>query len=600
MLLDLPLDLLLVVLSKVTNLRDLKNLCEVSKSLYPHAIELLYRSVTVKAADERHLHEIDVSSLLLDRDKPEDENLLRFTKAIHFTSTFQDKRFERCVHFGGREDFEDIPAHGDIQFDRLAETVLSVLERCVDGNLQSFTWGLGCCIPKGILGSDRYLARHQSSIESIRLIIDGSCYALFLGEGPVGLSALNKLKSIHFTGLRNKYNFKAVGAAIRLNSMHLRKLELDLIATGLMYDNSDYGDNFFADHVLRVSPHERTRICQTLETLSLSAVDFQFAQGAIACAFDLGSLTSLKLRWCPGWQDFLLHAGLEGQPIRLKSLEIQSDSEAEMAYTHTMYLFLGRFEGLEELIISTASRGGTLAIWNSLLHHKSTLKRFFHRQRGWDNDEECDFPDLSLSPSEIAMLTEHPSKNPFCDFDLECVALGCGPDITKLLLSPLTTKRSLQVIHIRQPAKDHRSVGPWPGSRSLGLQQSTASDQDLFEARHGICMHQDAASTISVDSDLGLPRRADALSDFAQWAFGPVGFPSLRIIAFGDFSYGTRFSDTNVLLCRKTERDPSVEADGARVLFCRLRLDDWELVELLERYAGVLEACPEEKIPKYS
>ncbi|KAF2811130.1 uncharacterized protein BDZ99DRAFT_462402 [Mytilinidion resinicola] len=71
-----------------------------------------------------------------------------------------------------------------------------------------------------------------------------------------------------------------------------------------------------------------------------------------------------------------------------------------------------------------------------------------------------------------------------------------------------------------------------------GTWLSPASDPDLPETSLGVGplhLHKDLGSTISIDSDIELPRLAAALSDFAQWAFGPNGFPTLRIIAFDDF-----------------------------------------------------------------
>ena len=40
---------------------------------------------------------------------------------------------------------------------------------------------------------------------------------------------------------------------------------------------------------------------------------------------------------------------------------------------------------------------------------------------------------------------------------------------------------------------------------------------------------------------------------FADWAFGPDGFPNLKILPSGGFSYGNRFADGRTLWCRKNE-----------------------------------------------
>ena len=40
------------------------------------------------------------------------------------------------------------------------------------------------------------------------------------------------------------------------------------------------------------------------------------------------------------------------------------------------------------------------------------------------------------------------------------------------------------------------------------------------------------------------------LYKWAQWAFGPEGFPGLQVLAHGDFSYDGYYDKYNTLLCR--------------------------------------------------
>ncbi|KAJ6437892.1 hypothetical protein O9K51_09720 [Purpureocillium lavendulum] len=42
----------------------------------------------------------------------------------------------------------------------------------------------------------------------------------------------------------------------------------------------------------------------------------------------------------------------------------------------------------------------------------------------------------------------------------------------------------------------------------------------------------------------------DKFHDFLKWVFGPDGIRSLHMIVFGDFAYGGRIAQKNVLLCR--------------------------------------------------
>ncbi|KAI8933117.1 hypothetical protein NX059_009760 [Plenodomus lindquistii] len=52
----------------------------------------------------------------------------------------------------------------------MAMAVLPVLEGLRDDTLRSFTWKMGTCIPRKILGPSGYLARKQTQIKSLVLV----------------------------------------------------------------------------------------------------------------------------------------------------------------------------------------------------------------------------------------------------------------------------------------------------------------------------------------------------------------------------------------------------------------------------------------------
>ena len=90
------------------------------------------------------------------------------------------------------------------------------------------------------------------------------------------------------------------------------------------------------------------------------------------------------------------------------------------------------------------------------------------------------------------------------------------------------------------------------------------------------------------------------LFSFAQWAFGPEGFPVLEILAFGDFSYQGRFSRHTLLLCRDTSSTSPANLDsiqqGTATTFRNMRKNDRALWDLLNRNADFLETCPTDSI----
>ena len=81
------------------------------------------------------------------------------------------------------------------------------------------------------------------------------------------------------------------------------------------------------------------------------------------------------------------------------------------------------------------------------------------------------------------------------------------------------------------------------------------------------------------------------LLKFAEWAFSSEGMPKLEIIAFGDFSWGRKCVEGDVLLCRAAVKDVWVEWTFRRVI-----KKDWQLHDLIKQHADMLSACPWEPI----
>ncbi|KAG8534056.1 uncharacterized protein KY384_000899 [Bacidia gigantensis] len=75
------------------------------------------------------------------------------------------------------------------------------------------------------------------------------------------------------------------------------------------------------------------------------------------------------------------------------------------------------------------------------------------------------------------------------------------------------------------------------------------------------------------------------VEDFADWAFGPLGFPKLEVLALGDFSHNGRFADSQGLWCRVNDDPP-----------CRqwkpVTPQDVKENELIEANMDMLSACP--------
>ena len=202
---------------------------------------------------------------------------------------------------------------------------------------------------------------------------------------------------------------------------------------------------------------------------------------------------------------------------------------------------------------------------------------------------------------------------------------------------PFTTTRTLKILHIRKSGVDieglvRTSRGNLFENWDIGSNTDSMADEDLgADPNLDVMMAYDSAledstledrssnkstsnggeplsithSTASLDSfDIAeILRLPSELLEFANWAFGPNGLPMLKVLAFGDFSYDSRFDAHNKLFCRHTwstrnpENDTSQQSEDELILtFCPVRENDRELWDLIDRNTEFLEACPTDSI----
>lgn len=106
--------------------------------------------------------------------------------------------------------------------------------------------------------------------------------------------------------------------------------------------------------------------------------------------------------------------------------------------------------------------------------------------------------------------------------------------------------------------------------------------------------------SFSLRKDDALSQLGKAFGEFAQWVFGPTGILSLRLLAFGDFSYNGRFAKYNMLLCRMEQQQAQITIpESQRLYFRPVKGDDKTLHELLDKHSDVLEACPADSLFKF-
>jgi hypothetical protein len=196
-------------------------------------------------------------------------------------------------------------------------------------------------------------------------------------------------------------------------------------------------------------------------------------------------------------------------------------------------------------------------------------------------------------------------------------------------LTPRCATKSLKLLHIRKSGSDMiGSIGS-RGETFNGYKDSMSGsdedddveiedDEDLeddIEAQtsenraptgiiiDGLSSRAPASQSSMSDADLEdmqeLVNLPGSLLSFAKWAFGADGIPSLQVIAYGDFSFGTRFKLQSHIICRQAftfSKRKQAEAPGTsetiQLPFRPIRDSDIKMMELVNENMDFLGACP--------
>ena len=264
--------------------------------------------------------------------------------------------------------------------------------------IPSYSWDLGTCVPSEILGRQGILSLRQCSLKSLSLITDLACDHSEDDECDLDLSSFRQLQSLRWKAPANAH-LEALSVAIRSNSVHLKKLELDFgrwedLWMSLDHDRHDDEDeqrHYFSAKILQLTNHSPRPFFPDIRVLSLSHVPLGAA--AMAPAINFSTLVSLTLRKCLCWEEFLERVLEQGPTINLTKLEIQdSDSVSTGMGPFVIADLLEAFRGLEELFITDMGVSlDSTVVWSHVAHHRATLRRFVYHQRVVDQDEESPY-----------------------------------------------------------------------------------------------------------------------------------------------------------------------------------------------------------------
>ncbi|KAJ6780000.1 hypothetical protein PWT90_10460 [Aphanocladium album] len=491
-------------------------------------------------------------------------------------------------------------------FNRLADRAMSVLQRLRPNQLDSFSWDLGVCASPAVLGKDGELARNQSSLRSLDITTNSTCWDFWGFMGPschVDLADFPHLRRLRWRA-PNPGNLDALADALRLNRAHLRELELDLTCWRRMLEyfqkrpqgGAPSEPSFFPEQILRRQPTSPQPYLAQLHTLSLSNVPLG---AAMALEVNFATLRRLTLRKCPLSHAFLERVVQLRLPLRLRRLEFQ---EAGSDDGRAVRLLLGAFTGLQDLCVSETGSVDALELWElAARHHGASLQRLVYQRRFEPNHEASLFETTGdtqvLHGNEVDKLH---LENPLALLDLELIALACRPESLERILQPFKERKSLKGIHIRQSFTEQAEFGSW-ALKDGSLATTSESDAGVNPNPPSATGpgNGDAASltpasdpeTSSQDASLSSQGEethyegwTTEFRQFATWVFGPDGIASVQFVVYGDYSHDQRWSARNLLLYRIAGQDEQFR--GSEYSWC----------DALDQYRAELSAAPPEPL----
>ncbi|MCJ1395106.1 hypothetical protein MMC18_007987 [Xylographa bjoerkii] len=585
----LPRELQLHIISYIPSQKDLKSISEVSKALNALATPILYANMIIQI-DEPEVGPLELTESL--RTYTPFGSRLKLVRNLHVVTCLRSITNFRCPYVADREDVaaavEEADNRAECGIDRLNVYLMRLFQHLVANSLRSFSWELDFCVPSEILGRDSYIVKHQSQIEALSLITDATCKHNLSSRFVPELSRFHGLRSISWKAISTTNEFNMLKSALMANFDKLESFELYFLdpQDAPLYPRTD---PFFVPCIYKIVKGSPKTSFPALKVLSLACVSLDATAETmtdsephtyhdLAHTLNFSNLSSLKLDRCTRSAELLEAITVSGQPIKLRFLELVMSTDSYSSISD----FLRAFIGLEELYILYLREKVVPQIdnefWEAFLAHKSTLKRLVYHRRGANLDEDslsyiCRIDHGCSSPRSMNNMLENSN--------LECVGLT-KKDIISLashLVAFLTATAPMQafkLLHIR----------------SSGSDLYHTSDDAIFETM--VQFQPRDAYCCYVNGYTAKYTAPQDLYDFAEWAFGPEGFPKLQILAFGDFCYKGRFDAFNVLL-RRNETLLRNGSDSHLVRpYRQMEKRDWVLWDGIPGGLDMLGCCPAE------
>ncbi|KAG8525369.1 uncharacterized protein KY384_009013 [Bacidia gigantensis] len=595
MLQNLPQELLRVVFDNIYQKAHLAAISLVCRTFRVLVLHKLFEVITIRPKDEQHLWDFDAVKLFDDKNVREASRFLAtYVRKVAFAAPFEATNNDGADRCGHKWEHVESDSDGDLEEweqERTVDTKKTRYEPCTqrDGPAPGF---------RELDGNLRRLAEQTMKL-LVALPVNQlkefrtECY--FDHDSRVALKGFCNLKHLSWRGLMSKSAFSAVRALLEHHHQKIESLELDFISWSILesrfYTDIDVGEE--PQFVFPTNLDGNKQLLPRLQNLALTAACMQEASSVDREAYpspglNLGTIDRLCLNNCLGTMGLiakLAEAGIKATAKTLELMLLVEEEDDDLDHGVCDFFtgprsdidFFAPFDTLCDLFLtveSCSSRHDCLV--DSILKRRNTLRRLVYHKRNTPYQEEFHDAKLSEPGAWVYILAT---------ISLEGLGICDDPFALKKsfesLPSTAATKQSLKILHLRSAGKS--SWKPKFVDPTFWNTWSTP-DLDSHDYRQTFSFAWPAREQERLQNEE--LRDEDALAD---WAFSPVGFPNLRVLAFGDFSHGKRFKSRQRLLCRNGVLGKTAAGKSWRDLDMERDIIDGELVE---RNMDLLAACP--------
>ncbi|MCJ1271703.1 hypothetical protein MMC22_011608 [Lobaria immixta] len=420
---------------------------------------------------------------------------------------------------------------GDYGLVKLAIKIARLLSALPDNQLASFSWEMGTCFPNAILGEQGYLVTHQNCIRKLCLVTESGCIS-----GVPPLKKFPNLQELSWKGLVSDDDCAALREFLELHHERLVSLEVDFVTWAEVehyFDLHDDNSTPLADLILPKRKDDYGNSLPNLQNFSLSAASFKGSWDRLIDGFNLHGVTELRFLNCKFAVELLDYMARTKVSLHVTKVELVLPRQEIDEFKSKYVDFLAPFDALEDLFLMFDSNYADKTYINTILHHRDTLRRLVFHRRYYLLAEEAPYWEEFCDSSgdgdgELAEL--------LLKSELQSAGIcGLPSELQNSFQGIASSVDSLKLLHLRFTGKAERKP-------------KFLSDPGIYGAS---LFSEFKARREHIQGENWREDEEKEVETFADWAFGPDGFPRLEVLASGDFSHGNRFAATQMLWCRQ-------------------------------------------------